>query len=78
MDKKIVIFSLIVILAIIGAVYYFPKSNQSPNPIAENKQTETEKTLVEDNPLIGSIEKTNPFSVDINPIRGYKNPFSKK
>jgi len=78
MDKKIVIFSLIVILAIIGAVYYFPKNNQSSSPAAENKQVETEKTLVEDNPLVSSIEKTNPFSVDINPIRGYKNPFTKK
>lgn len=75
MDKKIWIVIIVVILIILGSVYYFLKGPKTEAPSSEVNKGQVEAVV--DNPLVDSIAKTNPFDVDINPIRGYKNPFSK-
>lgn len=77
MNKKILILVLIFVLAIIVTAYYLPRNNQAQTSSSLNIPKEELADNSADNPLVGSITKTNPFNVDINPMRGYKNPFSK-
>ncbi|MCK9578754.1 hypothetical protein M0R01_04690 [bacterium] len=68
-----VILVLIFILLLAGIIYYY--KNNIPQTSDINKENQIQEGG--DSSLVSQISKTNPFTVDINPVRGYKNPFSK-
>jgi uncharacterized protein YpmB len=74
MSKKIIV--VIVIVLVIVAVWYFlfPKKAVSPvNSAIGLGQDATAKAQ----DSLGSVDKANPFNVDVSPYSGYKNPFTK-
>jgi flagellar basal body-associated protein FliL len=76
MNKKILIIALILVLFLSGVTGYFLYGRQTDDSVnQELLSQETKNDIRGDNPLVGSIEKANPFNVDINPIKDYKNPF---
>lgn len=75
-----IIISIVVLVAIAGAVYYFVKPKTSPNegsPQADASEAVKSGQVIEKvNNTGNSVDKVNPFNVDVNPYQGYKNPFN--
>jgi|GEM_PF-2435670 len=83
--KKIAfsIVGVVVLVAIVfgGVIYY--KNNIELGTIDKyGEETETSSTVqvVETAQVVqsaagASVDKVNPFSADVNPLSGYKNPF---
>jgi len=80
MNKKILYGALVVLVVAAGVVvwrlYYAPTS---PKEQGEATPTEVAKTAaVADTAQTSAgsaMEKANPFSANVNPVEGYKNPF---
>lgn len=67
--KKYIIIIIVLILCI-GAYFYLIKINKKI-PV----ETTSTPPIQASTAVSTGIEKTNPFTVDVNPYQGYKNPF---
>lgn len=78
MNKKIIIALIIIIVIILVLVFgfLFMQKNPSSN-INQNKDTENAGSQLTTKPETKAFDKGNPFTVDVNPMDGYKNPFAK-
>ena len=74
--KKIILFSIIVVLLAVGGVVIFmanrpgiEKGSQKSVPGSAAVNTATNAAA--------KMPETNPFKTKVNPMAGYTNPFSK-
>ncbi|TSC88330.1 MAG: hypothetical protein G01um10147_235 [Microgenomates group bacterium Gr01-1014_7] len=68
----------ILLIIVIGVVYFFVSSGKIPNPLSKKSEDPSlgEQIYTQTkNPLEGKLPESNPFS-KVNPFKGvYKNPF---
>ena len=68
----------ILLIIVIGVVYFFVSSGKIPNPLSKKSEDPSlgEQIYTQTkNPLEDKIPQTNPFT-KVNPFKGvYKNPF---
>ena len=78
-----IIITVVVLLAVAVAIWYFAKPKNLPNGASianglsttTNEVTKSGAAIEKVGTAAGSFGSTNPFNVNVNPYQGYKNPF---
>jgi len=77
MNKKAIIFIVIILLLALGFAGFW-MMNRTMTPALEEEtplSAGLEAVSTAQNAAGDSMDKTNPFSADVNPMNGYTNPF---
>jgi len=74
MDKKIIIAIVIILVIILAGYFIFSEKATSPTNSAIGAGQDA---VAKAQNSLDSVDKVNPFNVDVSPYSEYKNPFAK-